>query len=227
MAAAHLHPGTRSAALEGDRLPPRINAVLIEPGALAAAPVQEAFGTEATELSGRPVFCSFPGPLAVFCTLTGGAERLGDLPDTVHSRHVADGKEGFDRLIRPGLPGNALTLELLQRLGLIKLEAEAQLRWIGLQLGDQLLEPVIADRLSQLEATDEAADLGEVAGAKARSKLSGPEVTLLTQGGEMTREVAAAVNIEGLDGSGWRSCSSTPWGSRIDHLAQQERTAGW
>jgi hypothetical protein len=43
----------------------------------------------------------------------------------------------------------------------------------------------------------------------------------------MTREVAAAVNTGRHDGSGWRSCSSTPRGSRIDHLAQQERTAGW
>lgn len=93
LAAAHLHPGTRGAPLEGDLAPIGIDAVFIEPGALAAAPVQDPFGTEEPELSDCPVFCPLPCQLAVLCTLKEGAERFGDLPDAVHSRHLADGEE--------------------------------------------------------------------------------------------------------------------------------------
>lgn len=77
LAAAHLHPGTRGAALDLDLAPIGIEALLIEPSALAEAPGQDPFGTEANELSGRPVFCAFPGPLAVFCTFTGGRTLWG------------------------------------------------------------------------------------------------------------------------------------------------------
>jgi len=169
LAAAQLHPGTRGAVLECDRFPPGIDAVLIEPGALAVAPVQEPFGTEAPELRGRPVFCAFPGPCNVFCTLTGCAKFRRHDAYAIHSRHVADGEEGFDRFIRPGLPGSALTLELFQRLFLIQLEAAAQLLRIGLQLSDQPLEPVVTDRFSQLEGTDQAADLRKFICTKAGS----------------------------------------------------------
>ena len=134
-----------------------------------------------------------PGPLAFFC-LTGRTESRWHLSYEACSRGIADREVGIDRFIRPCLPGNALTLELLQGLGLIQLEAATQLLWIGLQLSDQLLEPVVSDRLSQLKGTDQAPHLGEVAGAQTSSELSGPEVALLPQGSEKTRDMAAAAN---------------------------------
>ena len=50
---------------------------------------------------------------------------------------------------------------------------------------------------------------------------------LVDQAGEMARQVACAANVAGHGDFRWRPCSSTLMGSRIDHLAQQERTAGW
>lgn len=86
---------------------------------------------------------------------------------------------------------------------------------------------MITDRLSELKGTDQAAHLGHVAGAQEGRQLAWLEAELLSQGGEMALQVAAAPHVAGHGESGWRSCSSTPRGSRINHLAQQERTAGW
>jgi hypothetical protein len=59
------------------------------------------------------------------------------------------------------------------------------------------------------------------AAAEQKLLLAWPEAALLPKGGEMAREMAAAANTGRHEGSGWRSCSSTPRGSRFDHLAQQ------
>lgn len=125
----------------------------------------------------------------------------------------------MNRDIGPGLRflPRLLGIELLQGRELIRISLE------------RLAELPIArlrDHARLLEAADPGAASAGIAVDQA-GQLTGPQPLGQAQGLEVTRQLGAAGEGGRQWLLGWRSCSSTPEGSGIAHLGQQERTAGW